>query len=86
MNISLTDELEDYVLAQVKTGYYRSASEVVREALRNQIRGSLEEKMRDRVKASRQQVEEGQIVSADDAYFEKKRKRIQGEFLQDKGQ
>jgi antitoxin ParD1/3/4 len=34
MNVSLTDELSDYVKAKVSSGRYTSASEVVREALR----------------------------------------------------
>ena len=34
MNVSLTPKLDDFVGNQVKDGRYRSASEVVREALR----------------------------------------------------
>jgi antitoxin ParD1/3/4 len=34
MNVSLTDELADFVKAKVSTGRYASSSEVVREALR----------------------------------------------------
>jgi antitoxin ParD1/3/4 len=34
MNVSLTDELEEFVSAKVESGRYNSASEVVREALR----------------------------------------------------
>ncbi len=34
MNISLTPELEDYVQKKVSSGFYTSASEVVRESLR----------------------------------------------------
>ena len=34
MNISLTPKLEQFVKAQVKTGDYNNASEVVREAVR----------------------------------------------------
>lgn len=34
MNVSLTPKLDDFVGNQVKSGRYRSASEVVREALR----------------------------------------------------
>ena len=34
MNVSLTRELEEYVSRKVKMGLYKSASEVVREALR----------------------------------------------------
>ncbi|MBW1687059.1 MAG: type II toxin-antitoxin system ParD family antitoxin [Deltaproteobacteria bacterium] len=34
MNVSLTNELERWIEARVRSGLYRSASEVVREALR----------------------------------------------------
>jgi putative addiction module CopG family antidote len=34
MNVSITDELAEYVRARVKSGRYNNASEVVREALR----------------------------------------------------
>jgi antitoxin ParD1/3/4 len=34
MNVSLTDELANFVKAKVSTGRYASSSEVVREALR----------------------------------------------------
>lgn len=34
MNVSLTPELDKFVLLKVKSGRYNSASEVVREALR----------------------------------------------------
>jgi len=34
MNLSLTDELEAWIDERVKSGLYRSSSEVVREALR----------------------------------------------------
>jgi antitoxin ParD1/3/4 len=34
MNVSLTPELEQFVLEQVQSGTYRSASEVVRDGLR----------------------------------------------------
>jgi antitoxin ParD1/3/4 len=33
-NVNLTDELDDFVLAKVKSGRYENASEVVRAALR----------------------------------------------------
>jgi antitoxin ParD1/3/4 len=36
-NVHLTDELEEYILGKVSTGLYNSASEVVREALREKI-------------------------------------------------
>ena len=37
-NVNLTDELDQYILNKVKSGKYENASEVVREALRNQER------------------------------------------------
>ncbi len=36
MNVSLTRELEEYISRKVESGLYKSASEVVREALRLQ--------------------------------------------------
>ncbi len=41
MNVSLTPELEKHVQSQLETGHYRSASEVIREALRDQVRSSV---------------------------------------------
>lgn len=38
MNISITDQLAEYVRARVKSGRYNNASEVVREALRRMER------------------------------------------------
>ena len=35
MNVSLTPTLEEYVRRKVESGLYNTASEVVREALRN---------------------------------------------------
>ena len=76
MNISLTDELEEYVSNQVKTGHYKSASEVIREALRNQIRGTMEANLHSRINSSRQQVIDGEVKLADSNYFQNKRNKI----------
>lgn len=45
MNVSLTDKQEKYIAAQIESGDFQNASEVVREALR------LHELYRDRVVA-----------------------------------
>lgn len=37
MHVSLTDKLDQYVREKVQSGLYNNASEVVREALRQQI-------------------------------------------------
>ena len=76
MNVSLTPELEEFVQAQVDSGHYRSASEVVREALRNQIRLSMRDQLSQRIDQGRRQVENGEIVAADSQYFDQKREMI----------
>lgn len=38
MNISLTPELEKYVIKQVESGFYHSSSEVIRAALRLMVK------------------------------------------------
>jgi len=45
MNVSLTPELESFVTAKVEGGRYRSASEVVREALRLLEKRELEDEV-----------------------------------------
>ncbi|HEU0015957.1 MAG TPA: type II toxin-antitoxin system ParD family antitoxin [Longimicrobium sp.] len=57
MNVSLTPELEQLVDDQVKTGRYRSASEVVRDALR--LFARREERHRQKLDALRAAVQEG---------------------------
>lgn len=42
MNISLTPELERMVKEKVASGLYNNASEVIREALRQSLRGEAE--------------------------------------------
>ena len=46
MHISLTDKLDQYVREKVATGLYNNASEVVREALRRQIKAEEAEEAR----------------------------------------
>lgn len=83
MNISLTTELEEFVKMQVSSGHYTSASEVVREALRDKIQAHTMGQIRNRLEQSRQAVAEGRYVVADDAYFERKRQRIRDKFMTD---
>ena len=76
MNISLTPELEEYVATQLKSGHYNSSSEVIREALRNQIRQSMSQQLEQRIGAGRQQVAGGRVIRVDADYFDEKRERI----------
>jgi putative addiction module CopG family antidote len=81
MDISLTPELEFFIAEQLQTGHYKSASEIVREALRNQIRTSMKEKLDFRIELARQQVAEGSVMEANANYFEGKRKMIREKYL-----
>lgn len=81
MNVSLTQELEDFISQEVATGHYKSASEVIREALRNHIRRSAEHQLEVRLNASRAQVARGEIVEADADFFQRKRDMIHNQYL-----
>ncbi|MFT5112396.1 MAG: putative addiction module CopG family antidote [Parasphingorhabdus sp.] len=81
MNISLTRELEDYIKDQVKTGHYKSNSEVIREALRGKIHTEMENRLDQRLAVSMQQVANGETVLADDEYFERKRQMIREKYM-----
>lgn len=81
MNISLTKDLEEYVTIQMQTGYYASASEVIREALRNQIKSSINRQLDKRIALGRQQVEGGKVTIADDTYFDKAREYVKGKYM-----
>ena len=76
MDISLTPELEEYVATELKTGHYTSSSEVIREALRNQIRQSMSHQLEQRISAGRQQVTDGRVIRVDADYFDDKREKI----------
>jgi len=81
MNISLTPELESFIAEQLQTGHYKSASEIVREALRNQIRKSMKENLDLRIESARQQVTQGSVLEANADYFERKRKIIREKYM-----
>ena len=76
MNVSLTKELEDYVAGQVKTGHYGSASEVIREALRNQIKEQRRALLNERIRTSEEQIARGEVIEVNDAFFEALHDRI----------
>jgi antitoxin ParD1/3/4 len=74
MNVSLTPELESLVNEKVASGFYNSASEVVREALRllfeqEEVRRLRIEELRREIKIGANQIKQGKYkdyASADD--------------------
>ena len=72
MNVSLTAELEEMVIAKVKSGLYTSASEVVREGLRllrdhDELRRMRLADLQRDVDLGIEQVERGEFISSDSA-------------------
>lgn len=63
MNVSLTPELEEFVNEQIKSGQYKSASEVVREGLRLvQLRGEKIAALRQEIQIGLDDIERGDYV------------------------
>lgn len=67
MNVSLTPKLEALVEARVRSGRYRSASEVVREALRlledvEQVRAARLKELRKDIAAGAKELDRGRSV------------------------
>lgn len=74
MHISLTDRLEAWVREKVESGLYNNASEVIREALRTQMRAeqTREEKLealRAELQIGIDQAERGEFVEWDKDAF-----------------
>ena len=63
MNVSLTDELANFVKAKVSAGRYTSSSEVVREALR--LMEKLEQQEAEKLRLLRKAWQDG--IDSDDA-------------------
>ncbi|KAA5802322.1 type II toxin-antitoxin system ParD family antitoxin [Alkalicaulis satelles] len=57
MHISLTERLEAWVRAKVESGLYNNASEVIREALRTQMRA--EQTYQEKLDALRAEIDKG---------------------------
>ena len=72
MNISLPEEFEDYIAAQVESGAFSSATEVVVDALARQREHDIE----CRVAAARQQIANGAATEATADFFEEMRERV----------
>jgi antitoxin ParD1/3/4 len=74
-NVNLTDELDRFVLAKVKSGRYEDASEVVRAALRTLERE--EQRHEARLSALRVAIDEGDASGvADENVFARVRKTL----------
>ena len=79
MNISLTPELEAYVQEKVNSGFYTSASEVVRESLRlmhtyDDLQKQRIDQLNSAIEIGLLQLKKGEKVSAAESYQRLKKK------------
>lgn len=83
MNVNLGQTFEDYVRAQLESGRYNNASEVIREALRlkmqlDEERQAKLEALRNDIAHAREQVRRGETVETNAGAFLKRRGRKRG--------
>jgi antitoxin ParD1/3/4 len=83
MNVNLGQTFEDYVRAQLETGRYNNASEVIREALRlkmqlDEERAARLQALRSDITQAREQVRRGETVETSASAFLKRRGRKRG--------
>ncbi|GLQ38061.1 hypothetical protein GCM10007908_16810 [Rhizobium albus] len=81
MTISLNKQFEDFIAAEIAAGRYSSASEVVEEALREMMERADIEDLSRRLADSEAQMARGEVVLADDAFFERKRQMIRDLYM-----
>ena len=76
MNISLPENLKEFVDAQVQTGGYSTSSEYIRELIREDQKKKLERRLNSLLLEG---LESGEPIPVDEAYWETKRRKLLGE-------
>lgn len=87
MNIPLKKRYADWIAEQVSAGRYASEVEAIEDALAAKIKADDAawkadgEFLRERLRESERQIERGEVVVADDAFFERKKQMIRDRFM-----
>jgi putative addiction module CopG family antidote len=76
MTIALSKRVQDWIEAEVAAGRFASETELVEEALREMMERAEIDRLRRRIAESQRQIERGELIVADDAFFETLRNRI----------
>jgi len=76
MNISLPENLKEFVDAQVQAGGYSTSSEYIRELIREDQKKKLEQRLASLLLEG---LEPCEPILADEAYWEMKRRKLLGE-------
>ena len=77
MNIPLKKRYADWIAEQVSAGRYASEIEAIEDAVAEKIENEDYERLRE----SERQIERGEYVVADDAFFEDKKRMILDRFM-----
>ena len=80
MNVSISQQLEEWIHEKVSSGLYQTASEVIREALRllrekEQIRDLRIEELRKRIALGIEDLDEGRSANFDESVLEEVKAR-----------
>ncbi len=75
MNVSLTPELEQFVLSRVASGRYQTASEVIREGLRlleerEEARETALRELRAKLRRAIEQADRGELIDGEKVFEE----------------
>ncbi len=82
MNIPLKKHQADWIAEQVRIGRYASEIEAIEDALAAKIAADKAaweadgEVLRERMRVSMAQIERGEVVEADEAFFDRLRERV----------
>lgn len=75
MNVSLTKELQKFVQAKVKSGLYRSSSEVIRDCVRRFKQDEAQlSALRREIDLGLKDIEEGRVVSGKEVFADLRRR------------
>lgn len=87
MSIRIKKHQADWIAEQVSSGRYASRAEAIEDALGERMRADEVawkadgEALRERLSGSERQMERGEVVEADDAFFARKRRMIRDRFM-----
>ena len=76
MNIHLNKRYADWIAEQVDSGRYASEMEAVEDAIAAKIASDEADYFRERRHQAEDDIRDGRTVLADDAFFERKRRRV----------
>ncbi|MDN5927993.1 MAG: hypothetical protein L0I29_13045 [Hyphomicrobiales bacterium] len=81
MNIPLKKRYQDWIAGQVSAGRYASEIDAIEEAIAEKMENDEADRLWERIQESERQIERGEYVVADEAFFESKRQMIRDRYM-----